>query len=270
MANSGAGTNRSDDSHVTGQQWYWTTLAAMASYLDAGSIVAVAAGLALWAEYLSLSNTTLGLLAALGPNAIGAAVGAVVGGRLGDLLGRKRIYPYDLLLYAFGTLWMVFAFNTPMLFIGTFLVGIAVGADVPTSLALVGELAPSRARGKLMGLTQVAWSLGPIITLVLALVLSPYGLLGIRIIFAQLFVVALVTWFLRQGLTESSTWTAAHTAAESGGEGELLGARRLRDLFSGYTLRALVFTAVVYMFWNLAAGTYGFFLPFFLKELGAQ
>jgi inositol transporter-like SP family MFS transporter len=121
-----------------------------------------------------------------------------------------------------------------------------------------------------MGLTQVAWSLGPIITLVLALVLSPYGLLGIRIIFVQLFVVALVTWFLRQGLTESATWTAAHTASESGGEGELLGARRMRDLFSGYTLRALIFTAVVYMFWNLAAGTYGFFLPFFLKELGAQ
>jgi MFS transporter, SP family, inositol transporter len=200
MANSGAGTNRSDDSHVTGQQWYWTTLAAMASYLDAGSIVAVAAGLALWADYLSLSNTTLGLLAALGPNAIGAAVGAVIGGRLGDLLGRKRIYQYDLLLYAFGTLWMVFAFNTPMLIIGTFLVGLAVGADVPTSLALVGELAPSRARSKLMGLTQVAWSLGPIITLVLALVLAPYGLLGIRIVFAHLFVVAIVTWYLRQGL----------------------------------------------------------------------
>src|SRR5215218_8681498 len=270
MASSEAATNRPDDSHVTGQQWKWTTLAAMASYIDAGSIVALAAGLSLFAEYLSMSNSTIGLLAAFGPNAIGAAIGAVVGGRLGDLLGRKRIYQYDLLLYAFGTLWMVFAFNTPMLFIGTFLVGIAVGADVPTSLALVGELAPSRARGKLMGLTQVAWSLGPIVTLVLALVLAPYGLLGIRIIFAHLFVVALVTWFLRQGLTESSTWTAAHDAAGSGQGGELLGARRLRDLFSGYTLRALVFTAVVYMFWNLAAGTYGFFLPFFLKELGAQ
>jgi inositol transporter-like SP family MFS transporter len=201
---------------------------------------------------------------------MGAALGAVVGGRLGDLLGRKRIYQYDLLLYAFGTLWMVFAFNTPMLFIGTFLVGVAVGADVPTSLALVGELAPSKARGKLMGLTQVAWSLGPIITLVLALVLSPYGLLGIRIVFAHLFVVAMVTWYLRQGLTESSTWIAAHDSSGSGGERNLLTAGRLRDLFSGYTLKAMVFTAVVYTFWNLAAGTYGFFLPFFLRELGAS
>lgn len=242
----------------------------MASYLDAGSIVAIAAGLALWAEFLNLSNSTIGLLAAFGPNAIGAAIGAVIGGRLGDLLGRKRIYQYDLLLYAFGTLWMVFAVNAPMLFVGTFLVGVAVGADVPTSLALVGELAPSKARGKLMGLTQVAWSLGPIVTLVLALVLAPYGLFGIRIIFAQLFVVAIVTWYLRQGLTESAKWTAAQESSNVDEERNLLTAGRLRNLFSGYTLKAMVFTAVVYMFWNLAAGTYGFFLPFFLRELGAQ
>lgn len=270
MANSGTGTNGSDDSQVTGQQWYWTSLSAMASYLDAGSIVAIAAGLALWAEFLNLSTSTIGLLAAFGPNAIGAAIGAIIGGRLGDLLGRKFIYQYDLLLYAFGTLWMVFAVNTPMLFIGTFLVGVAVGADVPTALALVGELAPSKARGKLMGLTQVAWSLGPIITLTLALVLSPYGLFGIRIIFAHLFVVAMVTWYLRRGLTESATWTAAKESSNSGEERNLLTAGRLRNLFSGYTLKAMVFTAVVYMFWNLAAGTYGFFLPFFLSELGAQ
>jgi inositol transporter-like SP family MFS transporter len=274
MTSSEAGTNRSDDSHVTRQQWYWTVLAAMASYIDAGSIVAVAAGLALWADYLGLSNTTLGLLAALGPNAIGAAVGAVIGGRLGDLLGRKRIYQYDLLLYAFGTLWMVFAFNTPMLIIGTFLVGLAVGADVPTSLALVGELAPSRARSKLMGLTQVAWSLGPIVVLVLALVLAPYGLLGIRIVFAHLFVVAMVTWYLRQGLTESARWTAARGSSESGEQpGEergLLTAGRLRNLFSGYSLKGIVFTAVVYTFWGLAAGTYGFFLPYFLSTIGTE
>src|SRR3954469_22621331 len=215
MTSSEAGTNRADDSHVTGQQWYWTTLSAMASYLDAGSIVEIAAGLALWQEYLSMNSTTVGLLAALGPNAIGAAIGAVVGGRLGDLLGRKRIYQYDLLLYAFGTLWMVFAFNTPMLFIGTFLVGLAVGADVPTSLALIGEFSPSKARGKLMGLSQAAWSLGPIVVYVLAFALTSCGVLGSRIVFAQLFVVAIVTWALRRGMVESAIWTASSGAGEA-------------------------------------------------------
>ncbi len=280
MATAGTGNSGSDDGRVTGQQWRWTALAAMASYIDAGSIVAIAAGLALWQEYLGMSSTTIGLLAAFGPNAIGAAIGAVIGGRLGDLLGRKRIYQYDLLLYAFGTLWMVFAFNTPMLFIGTFLVGVAVGADVPTSLALVGEFAPRRARSKLLGLTQVFWSLGPIITLMLALVLAPYGLLGIRIVFAHLFVVAIVTWALRRGMVESAVWTAASGAGaseEASDSGERaseprdpLAGRNLRNLFNGYTFRAIVFTAVVYTFWNMAAGTYGFFLPYFLSTMGLE
>mgnify|MGYP003287481692 CR=1 FL=1 len=47
MASSEADVNRQrDDSHVTAQQWRWTVLAGMASYIDAGSIVALAAGLA--------------------------------------------------------------------------------------------------------------------------------------------------------------------------------------------------------------------------------
>ena len=46
MTDTGATTNGADDNRVTGQQWYWTALSAMASYLDAGSIVAIAAGLA--------------------------------------------------------------------------------------------------------------------------------------------------------------------------------------------------------------------------------
>src|SRR3712207_134857 len=100
MATSEADMNRRhDDGHVTAQQWKWTVLAGMASYIDAGSIVALAAGLALWQGYLGMSSSTVGLLAALGPNAFGAAIGALIGGRLGDLFGRKRIYQYDLLVY---------------------------------------------------------------------------------------------------------------------------------------------------------------------------
>jgi MFS transporter, SP family, inositol transporter len=285
MATSEADVNRQhdDDSHVTAQQWRWTILAGMASYLDAGSIVALGVGLALWQEYLHMSSTTVGLLAALGPNAIGAALGALIGGRLGDLFGRKRIYQYDLLVYAFGILLMTFSVNLPMLMIGTFIVGVAVGADVPTSLALIGEFSPSKARGRLMGLSQVAWSLGPIVVFVLAFALSSYDLLGSRIVLAHLFVVAIVTWVLRRGMVESARWTAASGAAEAERTSDPeaqpeeapvpadpLAASRLRGLFSGPTLAAIVFTTVVYLFWNLAAGTFGVFLPYILKTLGAQ
>src|SRR5918997_1786356 len=105
MATSDEDVNRQyDDSHVTAQQWKWTILAGMASYLDAGSIVALGSGLALFKAELGLSTGAIGVLAAIGPNAIGCAIGALVGGRLGDILGRKRIYQWDLLVYAIGIL----------------------------------------------------------------------------------------------------------------------------------------------------------------------
>jgi MFS transporter, SP family, inositol transporter len=204
----------------------------------------------------------VGALAALGPNAIGAAVGSVFGARLGDRLGRKRIYQYDLLVYAAGALLIALAVNPLMLFAGTVVVGVAVGADVPTSLALVGEFSPRRARGKLMGLTQVAWNLGPLVVLLLAFVLAPLGLLGIRIVFAHLVLVALVTWALRRGMSESLLWKSA---SEKAGAAKLAVVSLLRHPYQ----RGMVWTATIYVFWNLAAGTAGIFTPYMVKTLGA-
>lgn len=247
---------------VSRQQWKWTGLAGMASYLDAGSIVALSSGLALFQEQYGLSDDGLGALTAIGPNAIGAAIGAFIGGRLGDKLGRKRIYQYDLLVYAAAILLIALAVNPTMLFAGTFLVGLAVGADVPTSLALVGEFSPSKARGKLLGLTQVTWSLGPVVVLLLAWAMSGLGLLGIRIVFLHLFVVAIVTYALRRGMVESAVW-------QSAAKGGTAARPRVRELLRGAHLRALLFTGGIYLFWNLAAGTNGIFTPYMVKSLGA-
>ncbi|HPR30985.1 MAG TPA: hypothetical protein PLK12_02775, partial [Prolixibacteraceae bacterium] len=60
---------------ITKEQWKASALAGMASYLDAGSIVALGAGYTLFQKYLDLSDKALGVLAAIGPNAIGCAVG---------------------------------------------------------------------------------------------------------------------------------------------------------------------------------------------------
>ncbi len=266
---------------ISGQQWRWTVLAGMASYLDAGSIVALGAGLALFQSALHMSNFLLGFLAAIGPNAIGAALGAFIGGRLGDLLGRKRIYQYDLMVYAFGILLITLTFNIPMLLIGTFIVGVAVGADVPTSLALVGEFAPDKGRGKLMGLTEIAWNLGPIVVLILAFALAPLGLLGIRIVFLQLLLAAVITWALRQGMTESARWTAASGAARAARTSDpnrqpgAVGIprhvqSRLRDLLRPTIIGALFYTATIYVMWNLAAGTGGIFSTYIYKTVGAK
>ncbi|WP_243794175.1 MFS transporter [Saccharopolyspora gloriosae] len=266
MDTTGSSGSAPNDASPTRKQWKWTALASMASYIDAGSIVAAAAGLPLWEAFLGLDSTVVGLLTAFSSNAISAAIGALIGGRLGDKFGRKRIYAWDLLVFAFGILWIVFAMNLPMLFIGYVIVGLAVGADLPTSLALIAEFSPGRSRGRLIGVAQVAWSLGPMVTLLLAFALAPLGLLGVRIVFAHLFVVALVTWYLRRGMVESAHWQQARQAALD--SGNPLAAGRLRDVFTGRNLRALVFTGGLYALWNTVAGTNGAFLPYILQHTG--
>jgi len=245
----------------TGGRWNRTILACIADYLDAGSIVGASAALALWTKAFGLSPTTLGVLAALGVNAGSYAVGSLVGGRLGDLLGRKRIYQWDLLVYVLGGLILVFAAQGWMLFAGLIVMGLAVGADVPTSWALVGEIAPAKARGRFVGMTSVFWNIGPVVTLLLAFALSPLGVLGVRIVFAHLVVVAAATWLLRLRMGESEMWINARAASS--------GAGALRELFRQHSGR-LLFVFAVHTLGSIAAGTFGFFLPYILRTIGAQ
>lgn len=253
---------------LTRSHWRRSILACMADYIDAGGIVAASAGLALWAKTFGMSGSLVGLLGAIGVNAGAYAIGALVGGRLGDLFGRKRIYQWDLLFYIFGGLWIVFAQSAWNIVIGLVLMGLAVGADVPTSWALIGEIAPRNRRGMLVGLTSVFWNLGPIVTLLLSLALAPQGLLGIRIVFAHLVVVAFVTWLLRRRMGESEIWErAASTAKPAGG---MLTGSSLRRLGERRNARWMTFIFVVHMLGSIAAGTFGFFLPFMLSTLGAH
>jgi MFS transporter, SP family, inositol transporter len=230
----------------------------MASYIDAGSIVAGAAGLALWAEEFGFGSGTVGLIAAFSSNAISAGVGALVGGWLADKVGRKPVYQWDLLVYAFGVLWILFAVEPWMLIFGYVFVGLAVGADVPASWTLLAEEAPDGKRGRHAGTAQLLWGLGPVVVLLAALALSDLGVLGIRIIFAHLLVVSLVLFALRRRLNESHMWERAVQTAPH------------RALFTRQYIAPLLLIGGMYGIWNLKAGTSGFFFPYILRTVGAQ
>ena len=62
-------------------KWRNTILAGLANYIDAGSIVAGSAALALWKAQYGLSDTFIGLIAAFSANAISAGVGALANTR---------------------------------------------------------------------------------------------------------------------------------------------------------------------------------------------
>jgi len=249
------------------EDWKNTILAGLANYIDAGSIVSGSAALALWAGAYHLSASFIGLLGAFSANAISAGVGALVGGRLCDLFGRKKIYQYDMLFYAFGMLWLVCAVQPWMIVVGFILVGLAVGADIPASWSLIAEMAPSGRRGAHSGVAQVLWYLGPVAVLGMFLLLAPLGILGARIVFAHLAVVALVLTLLRSRMKESARWEDARAKrqSEAGGHGS-----GVSDLFTPKHLKSMLFLVGMYGIWNLWAGTNGFFFPYILRTVGSQ
>jgi inositol transporter-like SP family MFS transporter len=259
------------NSSETSGTWKNTILAGLANYIDGGSIVSGSAALALWVELYHLSPGFVGVLGAFSANAISAGVGAAVGGLLCDRYGRKRIYQYDMLFYAFGMAWLVFA-NWPwMIVVGFVLVGLAVGADIPASWSLIAEMAPTGRRGQHSGVAQILWYLGPVVVLLLFLVLSPLGFFAARIVFAHLALLALLLTFLRSRMLESRLWEEARAARQEQHARTLTPIRgQLRQLFTGRHVKAMAFLVGMYGLWNLWAGTNGFFFPYILRTVGGQ
>lgn len=248
--------------------WKKTIIAAMTSYIDSGSIVAGGAGLTMWQAYLGMDGYQMGLLAALSSNAGSAAVGALIGGRICDKYGRKFVYTYDLLIYMLGMLLIVFGVNYPMLLIGYIIVGLGVGADVVASWTLIAEEAPAKDRAKHCGSAQFAWALGPAVVLLISAWINQFGLVGNRIVFGHLIIVAAWVWYQRLKMPESSDWRAAKEK-----ENKLIAEGKVKKmsysvLLSGINLKTVLFLCGVYSVWNLCASTWGFFMPYIYENVG--
>ncbi|KAB8128076.1 MFS transporter [Gracilibacillus oryzae] len=249
--------------------WKATIAIAMANYIEAGAIIAAASSLTLWQAYLNIDSVGVGLLSALSANALGAAIGALVGGYITDKFGRKIVFHYDLLVYMFGILLIMFSFNFPMLLVGTVITGIAVGVAVPVSWTYIAEEAPSKQRAARVGAAQLAWSIGPMITFFLAVLLEPLGLLGSRLIFLHLFIVAFITWFLRRGLPESQIWSDDKEKQALEINKAKAQKSSVSDLFSLKVNRQAIYLLIgIYLFWNLTSGAMGYFMPYIYENVG--
>ncbi|MFS0635385.1 MFS transporter [Mesobacillus foraminis] len=249
--------------------WKATISVAMANYIEAGSIIAAASSLTLWQAYLNIDNMGVGLLSALSANAFGAAIGALIGGPLTDKFGRKFIFTYDLLIYMLGVLLIAVSVNFPMLLIGTIITGIAVGAGVPVSWTYIAEESPTDKRAAHVGTAQLAWSLGPAITFLLAVLAAPLGLLGSRLIFFHLLIVAFITWYLRQGLDESKMWEEQKAKDDRDHAAGIQKRNAFKDLFTLKVNRQSLFLLIgIYLFWNLTAGAMGYFMPYIYENVG--
>ncbi|MGO1768986.1 MAG: MFS transporter [Microbacterium sp.] len=252
------------------RHWLLAVSAGMASYLDAAIIVSLGVGLVLIEQHFELNTWEVGALSSCLTFAI--AIGALFGGRIADRFGRMRVFTIYILIYAVGMALMASAVDQIMLFVGVIVAGAAAGADLPTSVAVVSERAPSRAQGRLVVVTQVMWAAGIPVTQGLAFLLADLEMMGIRIIFGQLAVVAIVTWAIRRfhPWLRSLEGDVSRARAENAISAVAAPASiRLRDVLRQKAfLVPTVLTMVFYIFWGLVANTFGQFQTYFLVNAG--
>lgn len=254
---------------IPGRYWRLAALSGMASYLDSGILVGVSVSLAIWATHYDMSVWMLGSISAILTVCI--AIGSLFGGRLGDVFGRRLVYGFDIAFYALGAIIIVLAPNATVLFIGIIVVGLAAGADLPTSLAVVSDAVPTWARGRLISFTQTMWTIGILVAIGLGLATSTMGFFGTKIVIGQLAVVAIGTWILRSRLTlEDHSADDELAIAETAGI-EVPRGISLKNLLKRAVMIPMIATFGFYVLWGIAANTFGQFgTYFFVTVSGAS
>ena len=149
---------------------------------------------------LSRSQEAVLLGVALG----GSGIGGILFGYLSDLLGRKRIMTWTILLYSMGTALTAFAWGPLSLLAFRALTGLGVGGEWAVGHALLAESTPGRMRGRASALLQAGEPVGVALAAVVGLLGAPF--LGWRMVFLLSSVTAGVAFVVRRHMPESSLW----------------------------------------------------------------
>lgn len=241
--------------------WKVAALSGMASYLDAALIVSIAVNLAIYRDSYDMGVWMAGAISAIVTGCI--AIGSLVGGRLADMFGRRRVYNLDIFCFALGAIVITLAPNDIVLFVGVLIAGLAAGADLPTSLAVVSDAAPPAARARLVSFTQVMWVAGIVVVIFLGYLLSDAGMTGARLITGHLAVAALVTWQLRARLELAAEPSKEELAAEAAALDAPRG-NELKNVWNRAALLPMAATFVYYVTWGIGANTFGQFGTYLL------
>ena len=148
---------------------------------------------------------------------LASAVGAIVFGRIADILGRKRIYGYEVLILAIGALVSAFAPNYTFLLVCRIILGIGIGGDYPVSATIMSEYSGKQTRGRMVGLVFAMQGAGLIVGPLVASILLASGLsnnLTWRLLLALGAIPGLAVFYLRRQIHETPRFAMAGGAAD--------------------------------------------------------
>ena len=181
--------------------------------------------------------------------AIAGGIFGLIGGYLTDLLGRRRVLTYSILLYAFSALAAGFATSLPILLFFRCLVFIGVCVEFVAAVAWLAELFPNREqRERVLGWTQAFSSLGGLLVGSANVLAARYadtlpaiqgGHEAWRYTLISGVIPALPLILIRPFLPESPVWAEKKRAGT-------LRRPSIRELFSPALIRTTVVTTLVF------------------------
>ena len=181
--------------------------------------------------------------------AIAGGVFGLIGGYLTDLLGRRRVLTFSILLYAFAALAAGFATSLPQLLFFRCLVFIGVCVEFVAAVAWLAELFPDRQqRERVLGWTQAFSSLGGLLVGVANVAAARFADLlpaihgghdAWRYTLISGVIPALPLILIRPFLPESPVWVEKKRAGT-------LRRPSLRELFSPALVRTTIVTTLVF------------------------
>ncbi len=143
---------------------------------------------------------------------LASAAGAVLFGRVADMLGRKRIYGYEVLVLAVGAIASACAPGIWWLIVFRIVLGVGIGGDYPVSATLMSEFAGQKTRGMMVSLVFAMQAAGLIVGPLLAALLLWTGLghdLTWRLLLAFGAIPALAVYRMRRNLAETPRYRLA-------------------------------------------------------------
>ncbi|MFF2773107.1 MFS transporter, partial [Streptomyces bacillaris] len=160
--------------------------------------------------------------------------GALIGGRLGDTLGRRRVFTATMLVIIAGIALLMFSTAFPVLVIGALIMGLGVGGDIPVAFSTMSEAARNdKQRGRMVAFSGVFVALGGISAAIVGGIVGNMGLVGAQILLGQLGVIAIIVLILRLTIPESTSWLLAREERRRGIETVRADRASVRDLLRG-------------------------------------